>query len=138
VVLDVFSRRVVGWALADHLRGERVEEALAMALRRRRPQAGLIHHSDRGVQYASGPFQRLLEAHGITCSMSRKGDCLDNAVMESFFGTLKTELDEPWPTHAAARSAVFEYIEVFYNNQRLHSTLGDRSPAAYEQQHRAA
>jgi len=85
-----------------------------MALRRRRPEAGLIHHSDRGVQHASGPFQRLLEAHGITCSMSRTGDCLDNAVMESFFGTLKTELDEPLPTHAAARAAVFEYIEASY------------------------
>lgn len=140
VVLDVFSRAVVGWCAADHLRGELVEEALRMALLHRRPQRGdgLIHHSDRGVQYASDSFQKLLDMHGIVCSMSRKGDCYDNAVMESFFGTLKTELDEPLATHDAARLALFEYIEVFYNRKRLHSTLGYLSPAAYECQHQAA
>ena len=140
VVLDVFSRAVVGWALADHLRAELVEEALRMAWGRRRPglDAGLIHHSDRGVQYASASFQALLDEHGIVCSMSRKGDCYDNAVIESFFGTLKAELDEPLATHAAARPTLFEYIEIFYNRQRLHSTLGYTTPAAYEQEHQAA
>ncbi len=139
-VMDCFSRRIVGWCAADHLRAELVEQALTMAVKSRgidRDQ-GLVHHSDRGVQYASGMFQALLSQHGIVCSMSRKGDCYDNAVMESFFGTLKTELDEPLPTRAAARLALFEYIEVFYNRQRLHSTLGYVSPAAYEAQHPAA
>jgi transposase InsO family protein len=139
VVLDVFSRRVVGWAAADHLRSKLIEEALKMALTHRRPtcEDGLIHHSDRGSQYASESFRQLLERHHITCSMSRKGNCYDNAVMESFFGTLKTELDEPLATRAVARRELFEYIEVFYNRQRLHSTLGYMSPAAYEQQHQA-
>lgn len=139
-VLDVFSRRIVGWAAADHLRSGLVEEALSRAIRERRPprRGGLIHHSDRGVQYASGSFQRLLDTHGIVCSMSRKGDCYDNAMMESFFGTLKTELDDPMPTRSAARQALFEYIEVFYNRQRLHSALAYVSPAAYEQQHQVA
>lgn len=138
VVLDCFSRRVVGWCAADHLRSELVEEALTMAIETRRPNDGLIHHSDRGVQYASGSFQRLLETHGIACSMSRKGDCYDNAVIESFFGTLKTELDEPFATRASARLALFDYIEVFYNRQRLHSTLGYLSPATFEQKHQVA
>lgn len=139
-VLDCFSRRVVGWCAADHLRSELVEEAVEMAIRSRRPKPGdgLIHHSDRGVQYASGSFQRLLDTHGIACSMSRKGDCYDNAVIESFFGTLKTELDEPLKTRASTRLALFDYIEVFYNRQRLHSTLGYLSPAAYEQEHQVA
>jgi len=139
-VLDVFSRRIVGWAAADHLRAELVEEALTTAIQTRgvRREHELIHHSDRGVQYASGSFQELLGKHGIACSMSRKGDCYDNAVMESFFGTLKTELDESLATHAGARVALFEYIEVFYNRQRLHSTLGYLSPAAYEHKHQAA
>ena len=139
-VMDCFSRRIVGWCAAEHLRAELVEQALTMAITSRgidRGQ-GLVHHSDRGVQYASGMFQALLSAHGIACSMSRKGNCYDNAVMESFFGTLKTELDEPMPTRAAARLSLFEYIEVFYNRQRLHSTLGYVSPAAYEAQHPAA
>lgn len=139
-VLDCYSRRIVGWAAADHLRSELVEEALAIALQTRRPDPthGLIHHSDRGVQYASGSFQKLLSDHQIVCSMSRKGDCYDNAMMESFFGTLKTELDEPLATHATARLALFEYIEVFYNRQRLHSALGYKSPATCEQQHQVA
>ena len=139
-VLDCFSRRIVGWAAADHLRSELVEEALTIALQTRRPDPthGLIHHSDRGVQYASGSFQKLLSDHQIVCSMSRKGDCYDNAMMESFFGTLKTELDEPLTTHAMARLALFEYIEVFYNRQRLHSALGYKSPATCEQKHQVA
>jgi len=139
-VMDCFSRKIVGWAAADHLRAELVEEALCTAIDNRQPHpgAGLIHHSDRGVQYASGSFQRLLDEHDITCSMSRKGNCWDNAMMESFFGTLKTELDEPLPTRKAARLSLFEYIEVFYNRQRLHSALGYVSPAAYEHEHQAA
>ena len=137
-VLDCFSRKIVGWAAADHLRSELVEEALTAALRTRGPGDGLIHHSDRGAQYASGPFRRLLKAHGITASMSAKGDCYDNAMMESFFGTLKTELDEPLPTRASARRALFEYIEVFYNRERLHSALEYQSPAAYEKRHQVA
>ena len=143
VVLEAFSRRVVGWAAADHMRSELVEEALTMALIHRAEspaseRGGLIHHSDRGSQYASGAFRKLLADHGIACSMSRKGDCYDNAMMESFFGTLKTELDEPLVSRAAARRALFDYIEVFYNRQRLHSALDYKSPAAYEQQHQAA
>jgi len=139
-VLDCFSRRIVGWAAADHLRSELVEEALTMALRTRDvdPAAGLIHHSDRGVQYASGAFQQLLDNHGIVRSMSAKGNCYDNAMMESFFGTLKAELDEPLATRAVARVKLFEYIEVFYNRQRLHSALEYDSPAAYEKGHQVA
>ena len=137
-VLDCFSRRIVGWAAADHMRSDLVEAALLWAIRKRQPDRGLIHHSDRGSQYASDAFQQLLDRHGIVCSMSRKGNCYDNAMIESFFGTLKTELDEPLPTRAVARLELFEYIEVFYNRQRLHSTLGYQSPAAYEQEHQAA
>jgi transposase InsO family protein len=143
-VMDCFSRRIVGWAIADHLRSELVEDALAMAAEQRglargaAPGDGPIHHSDRGSQYAGTSFRRLLEDHGITASMSRKADCYDNAMMESFFGTLKTELDEPLPTRAAARAALFEYLEVFYNRQRLHSALGYQSPVAYELTHQAA
>jgi len=139
-VLDCFSRRIVGWAAADHLRSELVEAALKNALQSRRPDSasGLIHHSDRGVQYASGSFQKLLNDQRIVASMSRKGNCYDNAMMESFFGTLKAELDQPLASHAAARLALFEYIEVFYNRQRLHSALGYKSPATCEQQHQVA
>jgi transposase InsO family protein len=133
-VLDLCSRRVVGWAMADHMRRELVSDALRMALTHRRPGRGLLHHSDRGVQYASDTYQGLLTDHGIDCSMSRRGNCYDNAVMESFFGTLKTELvhHEQYATHAEARASIFEYIEVFYNRQRLHSTLGYMSPEAFE------
>jgi len=140
VILDAFSRRVIGWALADHLRTDLVDEALLMALDHREPllNSGLIHHSDRGVQYASHAFQQRLAAHGIRCSMSRKGDCYDNAMMESFFGTLKTEMDEPLSDQRHARATVFDYIEVFYNRQRMHSSLDYKSPAAYEQKHQAA
>jgi putative transposase len=141
-VLDAFSRRVVGWAMADHLRTEVVLDALEGALRQRRPAAGLVHHSDRGCQYTSLAFGRRLAESGLLPSMSRRGDCLDNAVAESFFATLKRELVDrpdraPWPDRAAARAALFDYVEIFYNRQRRHSTLRYLSPAAYEAAHLA-
>ena len=134
VVLDLFSRRVVGWATADHLRSELACGALRMALEHRRPGGGLLHHSDRGTQYASEAYQGLLAEHGIEPSMSRTGNCWDNAVTESFFSTAKRELThhESYADREEARRSLFEYIEVFYNRQRLHSTLGYRSPAEYE------
>lgn len=150
VVIDLFSRRVVGWSTADHMKAGLVCQATRRALHQRfgagHPLAGekqgdvaaLIHHSDRGSQYASGEFQQLLDDHGIVCSMSRKGNGHDNAVSESFFGTLKTEVDEPLPTRSIAHQKLFDYIEVFYNRQRLHSTLNYMSPAAYEAKHQAA
>lgn len=133
-VLDLFSRKIVGWAMADHLRTELVSEALGMAITQRRPGKGLLHHSDRGVQYASDDYQRLLQVHHMKVSMSGRGECWDNACMESFWGTLKTELvnQEHYATHAVARQAIFEYIEVFYNRKRLHSSLGYQSPEAFE------
>jgi transposase InsO family protein len=133
-VIDLFSRKVVGWATADHMRAELPLEALRMALAHRRPGGGLLHHSDRGAQYASDAYQSLLAGHGIEPSMSRKGDCWDNAVVESFFGTLKRELvhHERYADHEEARRSLFEYIEVFYNRRRRHSTLGYRSPAEFE------
>jgi transposase InsO family protein len=136
VVLDLFSRRVVGWATAEHLRSELVGEALQRALQQRQPRGPLLHHSDRGVQYAASDYQRLLAAHGLEVSMSRTGECYDTAVVESFFGTLKQELvhQERYKSRAAARRSLFEYIEVFYNRKRLHSTLGYRSPALFEAQ----
>jgi transposase InsO family protein len=141
-VLDAFSRKVVGWAMADHLRTELVLDALTMALATRRPAAGLVHHSDRGCQYTSLAFGRRLAESGLVPSMSRTGDCWDNAVAESFFATLKRELVDrpdraPWPTRAAARAAIFDYIEVFYNRRRRHSTLQYLSPVAYEAAHQA-
>jgi len=134
VVLDLFSRRVVGWATADHLRSELACDALRMALEHRRPRSELLHHSDRGVQYASEAYRDLLAGRGIEPSMSRTGNCWDNAVTESFFSTAKRELThhESYATREEARRSLFEYIEVFYNRQRLHSTLGYRSPAEYE------
>jgi putative transposase len=134
-VEDRYSRRVVGWSMADHLESRLVVDALELAVQRRLPQEGLLAHSDRGSQYASEHYQRLLDKHGITCSMSRRGDCWDNAPMESFFASLKKELvhDADFATRAEARAALVEYIEVFYNNQRRHSSLGYVSPAEYEQ-----
>jgi putative transposase len=134
-VLDLGSRKVVGWATADHLRSELVERALGNALEHRRPTGSVLHHSDRGVQYACDDYQEMLRAHGLGVSMSGKGDCYDNAVMESFFGTLKRELvhRETYATREEARRSLFEYIEVFYNRQRLHSTLGYLSPVQYEE-----
>lgn len=134
-VLDVFSRRIVGWAVADHLRTSLPLAALTRALSARRPIAGqLVHHTDRGSQYTSTAYRALLEERGITASMSRKGDCYDNAMAESFFGTFKTELvpDAGWVTKAAAGLAVFDYLEVFYNRQRRHSALGYLSPVNFE------
>lgn len=135
VLVDACSRRVVGWAMAEHLGGELTRTALTMALDRRRPSAAIVHHTDRGSQYTAGDYQALLCAHGVTASMSRTGDCYDNALAESFFATLKTELidRQPWPTQRAARQAIFEWIEGFYNRQRLHSALGYQSPAAFEE-----
>jgi transposase InsO family protein len=134
-VEDLFSRRVVGWALADHQESRLVVDALEMAVQRRLPQEGLLAHSDRGSQYASEHYQRLLAKHGITCSMSRRADCWDNAPMESFFASLKKELvhGADFATRQEARAAVVEYIEVFYNKQRRHSALGYVSPVEYEQ-----
>lgn len=137
-VLDLYSRRVVGWALADHMKADLVCEALMTALMRERPGSDLIHHSDRGSQYTSDAFQQLLSAHGITCSMSQQGNCWDNAVMESFWGTLKCELGDYWQDKASVRPDLFDYIEVFYNRQRLHSALGYKSPAAYLREHQVA
>lgn len=133
-VLDLFSRKVVGWAMADHMRTDLVSEALQMAILRRCPGEGLLHHSDRGVQYASDDYQKLLEDHQMMVSMSGRGECWDNACIESFWGTLKTELvnHEHYATRDAARQSIFEYIEVFYNRKRMHSSLGYISPEAFE------
>jgi len=137
-VEDLYSRRVVGWSMAEHLGSRLVVDALALAVERRLPGAGLLAHSDRGSQYASDHYQSLLARHGITCSMSRRADCWDNAPMESFFASLKKELvhDADFATRAEARAAIVEYIEVFYNSQRRHSSLGYVSPAEYERKNR--
>ena len=135
VILDLCSRFAVGWAMNDRISDDLTLDALGMALGRRRPAPGLLHHSDRGSQYASADYQRVLAQHEIVCSMSRRGDCWDNAVAESFFASLKVELvhDATWPTRTAARTELFEYLEVFYNGQRRHSALGYLSPRAFEQ-----
>jgi putative transposase len=134
-VEDLYSRQIVGWSMGERMTSRLVADALEMAASRRLPGEGLVAHSDRGSQYASGHYQRLLGRHGITCSMSRRGDCWDNAPMESFFASLKKELvhQENYPTRAEARASVFEYIEVFYNRVRRHSALGYLSPVEYEQ-----
>ncbi len=133
-ILDVYSRKVVGWSMANHLRSELVAAALEMAIRRRNPSAGLIHHSDRGVQYTAISFGRKLEEAGIVPSMSRVGSALDNAISESFVSTLKSEIGvSRYPTRQAARASVFEFIELFYNRVRRHSSLGYLSPTEYEQ-----
>ena len=133
-VIDLHSRLLVGWSMADHMQTDLVANALTMAIARRQPTPGLLHHSDRGVQYASDQYQRLLARHGMAVSMSGKGDCWDNAVMESFWSTLKTELThhECYATREQARRSIFEYIEVFYNRKRLHSSLGYVSPETFE------
>ena len=132
---DVFSRKIVGWAMDEHMETALVEQAMHMALARRQPEEGLLHHSDQGSQYASDAYRALLEAHHTTVSMSATGNCYDNAMKESFFATLKTECaSQPFATRAQARTAIFEYIEVFYNRQRLHSALGYLSPEQFEQQ----
>jgi len=136
VVLDLFARRVIGWAMAAHLQTELVTGALQMALGRRLPPRALLHHSDRGSQYASAAYQRLLRTHGIVASMSRAGNCWDNAVVESFFATLKAELIDRrrWATRTEVRVAITEYLEGFYNGQRLHSYLGYRTPMECEKE----
>ncbi|WFE66011.1 IS3 family transposase [Micromonospora sp. WMMD714] len=133
-VIGLASRRVIGWAVADHLKTDLVDAALADALARRRPEPGLVFHSDRGTQYVSAQHARLAHRHDIRLSVGRRGQCWDNAVAESFFATIKTELlhRQAWPTHQAARQAIFEYIEGWYNTRRRHSTLGYLSPAAFE------
>ena len=135
VLIDLYSRRVVGWAVADHMRTELIQEALCRALTTRNPPAGLIHHSDRGSQYASAAYREDLEnAHAVP-SMSRKGDCWDNAVAESFFGTLEQELagrDPNWTDTKAAQQGVIDYITTFYNSERRHSKVGQLSPAEFE------
>jgi transposase InsO family protein len=135
-VQDAYSRAIVGWSIADHMRAELVVDALQMALARRRPQAGLIHHSDAGSQYVSLGFGQAARDAGIAISMGSLGDAYDNAVAESFFATLKKELihRHSWPTKRELSVAVFEYIEAFYNRDRRHSTLGMLSPIDYEQQ----
>jgi putative transposase len=135
VVLDLCSRAVVGWSMANHMRAELVNQALAMAICQRQPAAGLIMHTDRGSQYGADSYRQLLAQHGMQPSMSRKGNCWDNAVAESFFHTLKTELIylEEYDPHEAAQTAVLEYIEVFYNRQRCHSANGYLAPLVYEQ-----
>lgn len=136
-VLDVFSRKIVGWAMADHLRDELTQAALAMALRTRQPQPGLLHHSDRGSQYTSAEYQAVFEKFGIQVSLSRAHNCFDNAPMESFWGTLKTECiyRHTFRTRAQAKNVIFAYLEAFYNRQRLHSTLDYLSPENFERTH---
>ncbi len=131
-ILDLFSRFVVGWALSAVNDRHLTLKALQHAIRRRCPEAGLLHHSDQGSTYASDDYRQALEAHGIACSMSRRGNCYDNAAMESWFSTLKSELGERFADAAEAKAELFDYIEVFYNQRRRHSTLGYRSPAEFE------
>jgi transposase InsO family protein len=133
-VLDCYSRKIVGWAMSNSMPTDLVADALKMALLHRQPTEDLLHHSDRGSQYASQAYQRLLARHGITVSMSRSGNCYDNAMMESFWATLKTELIHlcRYRTRQQAKQSIFEYIEVFYNRRRLHSSLGYLSPESFE------
>ena len=139
VTLDLFSRKVVGWATGSKIDAELAVRALRMAVDTRRPAKGLIHHSDRGSQYASDLFQKALDDHGMICSMSRRGNCWDNAPVESFFGSMKVEwLEEVYENREGAIQDVFAYVEIFYNRQRRHSTLGGVSPLKFEELHMAA
>lgn len=133
-IMDLYSRKVVGWSLARNMEVGMVKDALLMAVGRRRPEPGLIHHSDRGTQYACNEYRQLLQANGITSSMSRSGECLDNAVAERFFGTLKTECLTNWQDLSAeeVKHAIVDYIEMFYNSERLHSYTGYLSPNEFE------
>jgi putative transposase len=137
IVLDLFSRKIVGWSMSDTIDSVLVQSAMKMALADRRPDVGLIHHSDRGVQYASGDFQDLLEDNNVVCSMSRKGNCWDNACAESFFGSLKNELvrGKIYKSFDDAKKDIFNYIEMFYNRKRRHASLGYVSPVVYEEMH---
>ncbi len=139
VVLDLYSRAIIGWAMDARMTAQLVRDALTMALWRRGTVNGVLLHSDRGCQYACGDYQQALQDHGIVCSMSRKGNCYDNAAMESFFGTLKQELvhHERYATRKAAKASIFEYIEVFYNQQRKHSAINYQPPMVFEK-HRAS
>jgi len=134
VLLDLYARKVVGWSMREHIDTALIAQALQMALGRRQPAAGLLHHSDRGSQYASQAYQGLLSSYGLVCSMSDKGNCLDNAVAERFFGSLKGERTSKcdYLTRAQARADVVDYIEMFYNSRRKHSYLGYMSPNEYE------
>ena len=131
--MDLCGRTIVGWSMAEHMRTELVENALKHAIGRTHAKAGLLVHSDRGVQYASKSYQELLRKHGFSCSMSRKGNCYDNAPMESFWGKLKTEwlYGRRFKTREEAKRAVFEYIEIFYNRQRLHTANGNVAPSDF-------
>ena len=135
VVLDLYSRKVVGWSMSNRLTSELAQRAMRYAIEQRHPEVGLIAHSDRGMEYYAGDYQRLLKQHGIVCSMSGKGDCHDNAVAESFFHTLKVEqvYHDDYHTRDEAKSVLFDYIELFYNRQRKHSYIGYLSPVAYEE-----
>ena len=137
ILLDVYARRIVGWAMGERINTALVLQALHMALQQRQPPVGLIHHTDRGAIYAADAYRTVLTQHGLHASMSRTGDCYDNAVAESFFSTLKNELTwgEDFHSRSEARTRVFEFIEVFYNRQRLHQSLGYRTPQAVEEQH---
>jgi transposase InsO family protein len=137
-ILDLYSRFIIGWAVSAVNNRHLTIKALEMALKRRCPGLGLLHHSDQGCTYASEDYQTILDAHGITCSMSRRGDCYDNAVMESFFSTLKSELADRFDSFGGAKMELIDYIEVFYNQRRRHSTLGQISPAAFERRTTAA
>jgi putative transposase len=134
VLLDLYSRRIVGWSMKDRPTQELVTEALKMAIEQRRPRPGLLHHSDQGIQYASGVYLQLIKRQGVVRSMSRKGNCYDNAVVESFFSSLKNELVHHRDYHSReeARSEIFDYIELFYNRRRMHQSLGYLSPIEYE------
>ena len=134
-VMDLYSRRIIGWSMSERIDSRLVTDALKMAIEQRRPQAGLIHHSDRGVQYACEDFQDLLKSNGIICSMSRRGDCWDNACMESFFGSFKTEwmAGKRYKDFEEAKKDIFKYVELFYNRRRRHASLGYVSPAEYEE-----
>jgi transposase InsO family protein len=136
ILLDLYSRKVVGWAMSERINTALVLRALQMALGTRRPTPGLIHHTDRGAIYAAEDYRQLLAAHGLAASMGRKGDCYDNAVAESFFSTVKNELavEPPYASRREAQTALFEYIEVFYNRQRIHQTLGYRTPQQVDEQ----
>ena len=133
-VLDLCSRKIIGWSMTDHLRTQLCLEALQMAIQQRHPQAGLLHHSDRGVQYADGDYQQQLKALGIRCSMSRVGNCYDNAVMESFWGSLKSEhvYQQTFTTRQEAKTSIFLWMEGWYNRRRRHCALGYQSPETFE------
>ncbi|TCL64813.1 integrase-like protein, partial [Hydrogenispora ethanolica] len=139
-VMDLYSRKIVGWAMSERMTADLAISALKMAIKHRKPQKGLMHHSDRGVQYASNPYQDILTKHGMICSMSRKGNCWDNAPMESFFSTLKTECiqDKIYLSRVLAKREIFEYIEIDYNRKRRHSSIGSMTPEYFENRRKSA